>query len=229
MNPASAYQDSRDALAAFADHERGEQMARYMRDQFAFFGVASPDRKRAAAHATTAAKHATPDELLDFADRCWDAPERELQYVGADALRAGRTAFGPDHLDRLAGLITTKSWWDTVDSLAPYPVGSVVDRHPDTTLVMDRWIDSDNIWIARSALLHQLHYKDRTDGDRLFDYSLRRAADTEFFIRKAIGWALRQYSKVAPDAVASFVDVHEAEFSGLTVREARKHLARTHR
>ncbi|MEM9513958.1 MAG: DNA alkylation repair protein [Actinomycetota bacterium] len=229
MDPAAAYHDSRAALAALADHERGEQMARYMRDQFVFFGVGSPERKRAAANATTAAQRARPNELLDFADLCWAAPERELQYVGADALRSGRAAFGPDDLDRLASLITTKSWWDTVDSLAPYPVGSIVQQHPDAAQVMDRWIDSDNTWVARSALLHQLHYKDRTDGDRLFDYSLRRAADTEFFIRKAIGWALRQYSKVEPETVATFVDEHAAEFSGLTVREARKHLTRIRR
>ena len=69
---------------------------------------------------------------------------------------------------------------------------------------------------ARSALLHQLHYKERTDANRLFDYPLRRAADTEFFIRKAIGWAIRQYSKVAPAAVAAFVDEHEHTPSGLT-------------
>ncbi len=227
MDPGPAFAQSRAALAALADPVRAEQMARYMRDQFAFFGIGSPDRRRAVSDVTTAARRSDASSLLAFADLCWAAPERELQYVGADALRAGRATFTPDHLDRLASLITTKSWWDTVDVVAPYQVGSVVQRHPDAAQVMDEWIASDNIWIARSALLHQLHYKERTDADRLFDYSLQRAADTEFFIRKAIGWALRQYSKVAPDAVAAFVDEHEAEFSGLTVREARKHLART--
>ena len=86
----------------------------------------------------------------------------------------------------------------------------------------DRWIGGDDIWLARSAILHQLRWGADTDADRLFEYSLRRAGDTEFFIRKAIGWALRQYARTDPDAVRAFVERHE--FSGLTRREALKHL-----
>ncbi|MEM8618520.1 MAG: DNA alkylation repair protein [Actinomycetota bacterium] len=229
MNPADAYAMSRVALAAIADPARSEQMARYMRDQFAFFGVGSPDRKQATADVVRSARRAEADELLDFATRCWEAAERELQYVATDALRAGANRFTPEHLDDLAELISTKSWWDTVDALAPHPVGSVVERHPDAGSEMDRWAGSDDIWIARSAILHQLRYKARTNEARLFRYSVQRAGDTEFFIRKAIGWALREYSKVAPDAVTAFVTEHEHELSGLTVREARKHLDRKRR
>ena len=89
---------------------------------------------------------------------------------------------------------------------------------------MDEWIDDEDMWVARVAILHQLRFGERTDEGRLFDYSLRRAADSEFFIRKAIGWALRQYARTNPDAVRAFVDEHGARFAGLTLREATKHL-----
>ena len=89
---------------------------------------------------------------------------------------------------------------------------------------MDRLIDSDNDWLARVAIIHQLRFKGDTDRERLFAYCARRAGDSEFFIRKAIGWALREYAKTAPEAVRAFVDEHEAVLSSLSKREARKHL-----
>ena len=225
----TAYDDVRAALTGIADPVKGAGMRRYMRDLFPYFGVTTPERRAATRTVIRSARRASSGELLGFARRCWAAPERELQYVASDALKEGRTNLGPDDLAALRGLITTKSWWDTVDSLASPTVGSLVERDPALASVMDEWVDSDDIWVARTAIIHQLRFKERTDGDRLFAYALRRSADTEFFIRKAIGWALREYSKTAPDDVAAFVDEHEAQLSGLTVREARKHLARLHR
>ena len=107
-----------------------------------------------------------------------------------------------------------KSWWDTVDALAAHPVGTLVMRYPELGAVMDRWIDDDNIWVARTAILHQLRYKDAINEARLFSYVEKRAADTEFFIRKALGWALpmqfetsstltRKHSQDSPNAKRS--------------------------
>ena len=124
----------------------------------------------------------------------------------------------------MKALITTNSWWDTVDALAVHVVGTMVHRHRELAAVMDRWIDADDFWLARTAILHQLRWKSDTDTSRLFTYALRRAADNEFFIRKAIGWALRVYATTDPDAVRTFVDRHEDTLSALTQREARKHL-----
>jgi 3-methyladenine DNA glycosylase AlkD len=92
---------------------------------------------------------------------------------------------------------------------------------------MDRWIDDADIWVARTAILHQLSYKSATDGDRLFAYARSRAGDTEFFIRKALGWALRQYAREEPDRVRAFVAANRSHLSGLTVREALKHIGDT--
>ena len=101
----------------------------------------------------------------------------------------------------------------------------MVTNHAELVDDMDDWIESDDIWIARTAILHQLMYRERTDVNRLFTYCEMRMDDTDFFMRKAIGWALRQYARINPEAVVSFVKQHEQDLAGLTKREALKHLA----
>jgi len=198
-------------------------MASYMKDRYQFLGIKSPERRVAARASMTAAERASSEDIIEFATSCWEQPEREFQYVASDVLGANVARLRASDLGAIEYLITTKSWWDTVDALATKTVGGLVSSNPELVPVMDEWIDSDNMWLARTAILHQLKYGDKADADRLFRYSLARADDTEFFIRKAIGWALRQYGRVDPDAVYSFVVQHADEFSGLTKREALKH------
>ena len=100
----------------------------------------------------------------------------------------------------------------------------MVTTHPELAEEMDLWVESEDMWIARTAILHQLMFKDRTDTNRLFAYCEMRMADNEFFIRKAIGWALRHYARTDPDAVRAFVNRNEQDLSGLSKREALKHL-----
>lgn len=219
-----AFENLQTDLRSIADAERVPKMEAYMRDQFAFLGVTSPERKAVQKPLMQAAKKADIDEVLDIADLCWSLEEREFQYVGCELLRAQAKRMAASDLDRLHRLITTKSWWDTIDGLASHPVGTLVRNHPELTETMDAWIDDDNFWVARTAILHQLRYKQDLDEQRLFGYVVKRAGDTEFFIRKALGWALRDYARVAPDAVRSFVREHEDQLSGLTKREALKHL-----
>jgi len=214
----------RTALAPLANADRAPQMAAYMKDHFAYFGIKAAPRRQAQRTLVNALKSATGDELIEFALACWAEPEREIQYTGSDALRKHVALLDDGHLPALKTLIVSKSWWDTVDSLAVHTVGPVVARHPDLTATMDAWIDDENFWLARTAILYQLSYKERTDADRLFGYVDRRAADTEFFIRKALGWALRQYARTDPDGVRTFVTEREGQLSGLTKREALKHL-----
>lgn len=214
----------RAALEAAADDERAESMARYMRDQFTFLGVPAPVLRQLAKPTLAAGRGATGDELVAFADRCWAQPEREFHYVGALMLRRWVGSLEPRHLDDLRRFITTRSWWDTVDSLAAWSVGPLVRANPELVETMDRWITDENLWLARTAILHQLSYKADTDGDRLFRYAGIRATDAEFFIRKAIGWALRQYARQEPERVRNWVEANRDRLSGLTVREALKHL-----
>lgn len=210
----------RAAYRAAADPERAAPMARYMRDQFEFHGIRAPDRRRIDREVLAGRPAPTEPELAEVVRACWRLPQREYQYFACDhfARNVGRCTLTA--LPVAEELITTKSWWDTVDALAANVVGRLVQGDPDGLREMDRLIEDDDIWLVRTALLHQLRYGDETDGDRLFRYCRRRATDTEFFVRKAIGWALRQYAKTAPDAVREFVAA--TELSNLSRREALK-------
>lgn len=209
---------------AVADPSKAEPMAAYMKGHFTFLGVTAGERRTVTKDIIRAAKTMEPDDLLDVAQRCWEEHEREFHYLGMDVLRAGANNLRSTDLDAVRGFITATPWWDTVDSLAAWTVGPMVRNHPELGLEMDMWIESTNIWVARTAILHQLGFKSDTNAVRLFAYAEQRAEDTEFFIRKAIGWSLRQYGRVDPDAVRSFVSEHETSLSGLTKREALKHL-----
>lgn len=212
------------ALRPLADGDRAAAMAAYMQHRFAFLGVAATPRRAAQRDTVRALSALAGDELLDVADACWDRPEREFQYTACDALRRYVDRLDGSHLPRVERLIRTESWWDTVDLLAAHVVGPLVRSDHSMIDVMDAWIADDDIWIARSAILHQLGARGDTDAERLFTYVDRRAGDTEFFIRKAAGWALREYAKVDPTAVRAYVEDRGARLSGLTRREALKHL-----
>ena len=121
-------------------------------------------------------------------------------------------------------LVTTVPWWDTIDLLAAHVVGALVAADPALAAEMDRWSADDDLWLVRTALLHQLRYKERTDTDRLFHYCLRQSGHPDFFVRKAIGWALREYAKTDPGAVRDFLAREGDRFAPLSVREALKNI-----
>ena len=121
-------------------------------------------------------------------------------------------------------LVTTVPWWDTVDLLAAHVVGALVAADPALAAEMDRWSADDDLWLVRTALLHQLRHKERTDTDRLFHYCLRQSGHPDFFVRKAIGWALREYAKTDPDAVRDLLAREGDRFAPLSVREALKNI-----
>ena len=204
-------------------------MAAYMRDQFAFVGIPSPARVAIEREVTAGLPPPAERDLTAFALACWKRPEREYQYAACGYLRRHVRGCSSAFIDTAERLITTKSWWDTVDELAQRIVGPMVAAHPELRTTMSRWIDADDLWLARTAILHQNRCKARTDPDLLFGYCLRRAADREFFIRKAIGWALREYSKTDAEAVVRFVRDHHDELSGLSRTEALKWLHRRDR
>ena len=213
---------------AFTEHanvERAVGAAAYMRDQFRFFGIDAPTRRRLIREV----RHTLglPSSVLDLADLCWADAEREMQYAACDVLAqpAVLRRLTPVNVPHLQRLVTTKSWWDTVDVLAPTIIGGILRPFPDLVRAHARaWIESDNIWLQRTAILVQLKYRDQTDFDLLTECILRRASSTEFFVRKGAGWALRQYAYTAPDLVRAFLDEHRQALSGLTLREASKHL-----
>lgn len=212
----------RAALTDVADPSRAPQMAAYMKDRFPFLGVGAPTRRAACRGALARARGLDEGAALDLAAALWDEPEREFQYVACDLVRASARRWSPGALAPIRALVVSRSWWDTVDALAR-GVGDLVLAHPELAAEMDQWIGDDDIWVARVALLHQLGWRDRADADRLFRYCARRAPDDEFFIRKAVGWALRDRARTDPDGVRAFVAAHP-ELSGLSRREALKHI-----
>jgi 3-methyladenine DNA glycosylase AlkD len=212
------------AYAPAADPVRAASAAAYMRGQFPYLGIASPARRALSREVLRGQPKPTVDELPGIALACWALPEREYQYFAVDLLVAHARRLPPEFLATVRELITTKSWWDTVDALASRVVGTIVLAHPATVSTMDGWLHDDDMWVARTAILHQLTYKERTDVERLYRYCLARADHRDFFIRKAIGWALRQYAWTDPDAVRRFVTAHRGELSPLSVREATKNL-----
>ncbi len=222
--PVDSLRDDLRAVAVAAD---AAPMAAYMHDRFEFLGVKTPARRAASKALITASRREPIDDVVAVAHRLRTQPEREFHYVASDLLRANQQRLRADHLADMEGFVTTDAWWDTVDALASPTIGTMVRNHSAVARAMDEWIDADDFWLARVAILHQLRFREETDGDRLFGYAVRRAADQEFFVRKAIGWALREYAKTDPAAVRAFVDRHAADLSPLTIREATKHLGQT--
>ncbi|MEU0006041.1 DNA alkylation repair protein [Streptomyces sp. NPDC006314] len=212
------------AYGAAADPARAAPMRAYMKDIAPFLGIPTPARR--ALSRTVLAGTPRPDEAdcTAIALRCWELPEREYHYFAVDHLRrhAGRCSSG--FLPVARHLITTVPWWDTVDLLAAHVVGSLVAADPKLTADMDAWITDGDLWVVRTALLHQLTYKERTDTGRLFAYCLAQSGHPGFFIRKAIGWALREYAKTDPEAVRAFLARERGRFAPLTVREALKNI-----
>ena len=210
--------------AGAADPEQAPAMRAYMRDQFDFLGIPSPRRLLLDRQVLAGLDRPDEADLRDVALACWRMPEREYQYFACGWLRKHVSRATPDLLPTVARLVTTKSWWDTVDTLASDTVGPLVRNHPELVSTMDEWVRDDNLWIARTAILHQLTYQRDTDPDRLFRYCLVQAGHRDFFIRKAIGWALRQYARTDPEAVRAFLASSGDRLSPLSVREAGKHL-----
>lgn len=151
-------------------------------------------------------------------------PEREYTYAALDLAVRYRKKI--HHLSFIKTLIETNSWWDSVDILASNVLGYFLDLSPKHLEAMDQWIQDDNFWVRRSALLCQLKWKEKTDQTRLFAYCKECAHESEFFIRKAIGWALREYSKSEPEAVQRFINENCAKLSPLSLREGSRLLNR---
>ena len=213
------------ALRPLADAQRAQRMRAYMLDQFVFLGVHAPPRRQAL-RTLPGLKDWTAPALLALAEVLWVLPEREFQYAAVDLLAKYHRQLDLQSLPRLIALVQLKSWWDSVDALAGV-VGDILllarKQGHDGQHTMDSCLGHSNLWVRRVAMLHQLGWKERTDESRLLRYALHLAGEPDFFIRKAIGWALRSYANTDPKWVILFVKAHP-QLSNLSKREALKHL-----
>ncbi len=210
-----------DKYIQYADPTRASEMEKYMRNQFSFYGIKKPLRATLTEPIIkelfdTASNHA------EIAICCWQQPQREWQYFGIEFMAKSRKYWNENTPANFEYLITQKSWWDTVDFIAVHCVGKYFTVHPgERNQWIEKWRYSDNFWLVRVAILFQLQYKEKTDVPLLFDICSEHAWQKEFFIRKAIGWSLRQYARTNPGAVQDFVK--NSELSALSKREALKH------
>ncbi|GAB6858950.1 DNA alkylation repair protein [Microbacterium xylanilyticum] len=215
--------DIRDALRAAADPALAPGQQAYMKSAMPFLGVRVPEARRLATEA--ARSIGDPDLLREAALELWrHAAYREERYA-AQALMALKPLRGRlDLLEVHEEMIRTGAWWDHVDEVA-HRLADLLDVHPaELSVELRVWADDEDLWIRRAAIIAQLGRRDRVDRALLTDAIEANIADPEFFLRKAIGWALRDCARTDPDWVRAFVDAHPG-LSPLSRREALKHLA----
>lgn len=165
------------------------------------------------------------EEAIEFVRLCWIQEEREFQHLGMEYCKEFAHKIKPETLLTLSQeMITQKSWWDTVDFISPHIVGKWCQDNPNSVKNVYQWIDHENFWMRRAAILHQLNLKEQTNKQILFEFCLKRSFEEEFFIRKSIGWALRQYARINPKEVREFVKSNQTKLSKLSVQQALKHL-----
>ena len=206
-----------------ADPVKAAPMKRYMRDQFEYLGIKVPEMGK------LLKQHIHDNGLPPLSDLdpilhdLWALPQREFQYVANGLLEKFEEQLPPEFIETLEYLLVTKSWWDTVDTIAAGTLGVHFKRYPKVRKkYLAKWRKSDNFWLRRATILFQLGYKEETDFKLLCDIIRENLGSQEFFINKAIGWALRQYTRIDPQGVRNFVAA--TPLHPLSAREALKWL-----
>lgn len=224
----------RAALAATGDPVRAAAQQAYMKSELPYVGLGAPALKALLRPLLVEHRFIDRGPWEAAVLELWDDATHREEWYAALALVRHRSYRGwvdPDLLPVLEHLVRTGAWWDVVDEIAVHPVGQVLlDHHRHVTPAMDAWsVDDDSLWIRRTAVLAQLRHRERTDADLLERVLVANLDDTargkEFFIRKALGWSLREHAKTDPAWVQTFVAAHTDRLSGLSRREALKHLA----
>lgn len=212
-----------------ADSLRAKGMSNYMKQNFDFYGISSTERRNIMSEyrkEIPLPKIVTGKDLVDFMVLSWGNFPRELQYCALDIGRKYVKLLEMGDIEGIEYLITHKSWWDSVDSLAPYFAASILSMDKSYALKKsEEWIASGNLWLQRSAIIYQLKQKSKTDAEILEHNIMALIDHKDFFIRKAIGWALREYAKTNPEFTLEFVENHKDLLSNLSIREALKHFS----
>ena len=212
----------KDELSKAGSEDNIAPMEAYMKNKFPFYGVRSAERKSILAAGLKEFGKPSHAEATQFARLLWNEEQRELHYCCQETLNRIRFYQEETSIQLFRWLITHQSWWDSIDFLAPNLVGGYFLEYPENTKrILREWNNSDNMWLIRSTIIYQLKYKHLTDFEILCQMIIPHTSSKEFFIQKAIGWALREYAKTNPSAVKQFVDAEE--LAPLSRREALKH------
>lgn len=212
------------AFVANKNPENAFAMAKYMKNNFTFFGIKTEKRRRIFKEIWKENKEEVSANAREIALDLYSKPEREFQYCAIEILiKELQGNYKKEDIQLIEKLISDNSWWDSVDTIAKYILGEYLLEFPlETKNVIERFSRSENMWLSRSAILFQLGYKQKTSADLLFSECLKHSHSKEFFIQKAIGWALREYAKSNPEDVQEFVKTNTLK--PLSKKEALKNM-----
>ena len=221
-NKTDKYAELKNSFEINKDDKNAVSMSAYMRNQFKFYGIATPKRKTIYKDFLKAEKSKGVIDW-DLLDKCFADEHREFQYLVSDYLLFMKQYVTFEDMPKIKNYITNKSWWDTIDFLCKV-IGNVGLRDNRIKGLMVEWSEDENFWVRRTAIEHQLGLKDKTDTELLEKIITNCFGSDEFFINKAIGWALREYSKTDPEWVRAFIEKHKKEMNSLSIRESSKYI-----
>lgn len=212
------------AFAINQNPENAFAMAKYMKNNFPFFGIKTEERRRIFKEIWKENKLEVKANARAISLDLYSKQEREFHYCAIEILiKELKGNYKKEDIQLIEKLILNNSWWDSVDTIAKYILGEYLLEFPlETKNVIERFSKSENMWLNRSAILFQLNYKQKTNADFLFSECLKKAHSKEFFIQKAIGWALREYAKSNPETVKNFV--LNSNLKPLSTKEALKNI-----
>ncbi len=204
------------------DEENAVKMAAYMKNLFTFYGIAAPKRK---AIYKELLKEEKRKKLVNWnlLNKCYEDEYREFQYFVIDYLVAMQKYLTYDDVPYMKKYIKTKQWWDTIDGFDRI-IGNIAFVDERINDLMLKWSTDDDFWVRRISIDHQLSRKDKTNAELLERILVNNFGSSEFFINKAIGWSLRDYSKSNPDWVRKFIERHKDKMDKLSIREASKYI-----
>ena len=204
------------------NEEQAQKMSKYMLNKFEYIGIKTPERREIFKNFFKEYKN---EEKIDweFVNKCWENKYREFQYVAADYLKNMKDKLTIDDIPNFKQLILKKSWWDTIDNL-DMTIGALALKDSNVNKILLEWSIDENIWLRRIAIDHQLLRKEKTNTKLLEKVLENNLGQNEFFINKAIGWALRDYSKTNPEWVKNFIEENKEKMAKLSIKEASKYL-----
>lgn len=218
----SMYEKLEKQFELAANTKNAKHMAKYLRNQFDFYGIQSVLRKEIE---RSYLKQARKNKTIEWQelDKIWSDPHREMQYFVCDYLIRMQKFISFENLIKVEKYVRSKQWWDTIDSLIKV-YGQIGLRDSRVSQLMLTWSKDSDFWVRRLAIEHQLLRKEKTDQELLRNIIENNLNSKEFFINKAIGWALRDYSKTNPSWVSDFIDHHQEGLSNLSIKEGSKYL-----
>lgn len=210
----------------YRNEEQAEKMSAYMLNKFKHIGIRTPERRKIFKDFFKEyKKEQEKSEKInwDFINNCWKNEYRELQYSALDYLQAVKDILTDKDIPKLKTLALSKSWWDTIDYLDMI-IGGIALKYPKVNDIILQWSTDENIWLRRIAIDHQLLRKEKTNAELLEKIIKNNFGQTEFFINKAIGWALRDYSKTNPKWVRDFIEKNKDKMAKLSIKEGSKYI-----